>query len=122
VSSINRVGTTPTNATSVQFTVIFSESVTGVDTGDFTLATTGVSGASISTVSPAGPATTYTVTVNTGSGDGTIGLNLVDDDSIVMGLQILWEEPALPTVTSPGKFIASTKLPDSIDPGPDGSQ
>src|SRR5206468_6083811 len=53
----------------------------GVDASDFSLATTGVSGASVSTVSGSG--TTYTVTVNTGSGDGSVGLNLVDDDSIV---------------------------------------
>ncbi|MFL5896509.1 MAG: beta strand repeat-containing protein [Thermoleophilaceae bacterium] len=80
VSSINRAAATPTNATSVSFTVTFSESVTGVGTADFALATTGVSGASITGVSGSG--TTYTVTAGTGSGDGTVGLNLVDDDSI----------------------------------------
>ena len=41
VQSINRVGTTPTNAASVSWTVLFSESVTGVDASDFALATTG---------------------------------------------------------------------------------
>jgi Galactose oxidase, central domain len=81
VSSIVRAGSSPTNATSVDFTVTFSKSVTGVDTGDFSLATTGaVSGASISGVSGSGAI--YTVTVGTGTGDGTIGLNLVDNDSI----------------------------------------
>jgi hypothetical protein len=34
-------------------------------------------------VTPAGPASVYTVTANTGSGSGTLGLNLVDNDSIV---------------------------------------
>ena len=83
VSSITRVGTTPTNATSVQFTVTFSEGVTGVGAADFALATTGaISGAGISTVS-ADSGTTRTVTVATGNGSGTIGLNLTDDDSIV---------------------------------------
>ncbi|PYR17523.1 MAG: hypothetical protein DMF94_23420 [Acidobacteria bacterium] len=81
VSSINRATSTPTNLANVQFAVTFSEVVTGVDASDFSLATTGVSGASVSTVSGSG--TTYTVTVNTGSGDGSVGLNLVDDDSIV---------------------------------------
>ena len=65
---------------SVRFTVTFSESVTGVNAGDFTLTTSGVSGASISNVSGSG--SVYTVTVNTGSGDGTIRLNVLDDDSI----------------------------------------
>src|SRR5439155_1120423 len=80
VSSINRVGSTPTNAASVQWTVTFSESVTGVDTGDFTLAASGVSG-SITGVTGSG--TTYTVTAGTGTGSGTLGLNLVDNDTIV---------------------------------------
>src|SRR5207245_2862979 len=81
VSSINRVGSTPTNAASVQWTVTFSESVTGVDTGDFTLVASGVSGASITGVTGSG--TTYTVTAGTGTGSGTLGLNLVDNDTIV---------------------------------------
>ena len=79
VQSINRVGTTPTNAASVSWTVLFSEIVTGVDTSDF--ATTGtVTGATITAVSGSG--SQYTVTANTGTGSGTLGLNLVDNDSI----------------------------------------
>ena len=82
VQSINRVGPTPTNATSLSWTVLFSESVTGVNAADFALvATGGVAGASIGTVTGSG--TTYTVTANTGTGSGTLGLNLVDDNSIL---------------------------------------
>ncbi len=73
----------PTNAATVAFSITFSEAVTGVDAGDFSLASSGVTGASISGVSGSGA--TRTVTVNTGSGSGTIGLNLVDNDSIVDG-------------------------------------
>src|SRR5207244_2559024 len=40
VTSINRAGTSPTNAASVDYTVTFSQSVTGVDATDFTLTTT----------------------------------------------------------------------------------
>lgn len=36
VVSIARAGTSPSNAASVNFTVTFSETVTGVDTADFT--------------------------------------------------------------------------------------
>ena len=65
VQSINRVGTTPTNAASVSWTVLFSESVTAVDAGDFALVTTGtVAGATITTVSGSG--NQYTVTAGTG--------------------------------------------------------
>src|SRR5262249_30763021 len=70
VSSSTRADSNPTNAGTVHFTVTFNTKVTGVDATDFTLTTTGVSGASITGVSPAGPASVYTVTVNTGSGDG----------------------------------------------------
>lgn len=81
VSSINRAGTNPANATSVSFTVTFSEAVTGVDATDFALPATGVTGAAITGVTGSG--TTYTVTVGTGTGDGTLGLNFVDDDSVI---------------------------------------
>jgi len=81
VSSITLADTSPTNATSVGFTVTFSENVTGVGAGAFTLTTTGiVTGASITDVS--GSDNIYTVTVDTGTGNGTIRLDVVDDDSI----------------------------------------
>ena len=83
VSSL-RADANPTGAASVDFTVTFSQSVTGVDASDFTLFTTGVTGASISSVSGSGK--TYTVTVNTGSGNGTIRLDVIDDDSIIDGV------------------------------------
>src|SRR5206468_1947339 len=67
------------NAGSVQWTVTFSETVSGVDTSDFSLASGAPAGTTISSVSGSGAV--YTVTVTTGS-DGTVGLNLVDDDSI----------------------------------------
>jgi hypothetical protein len=81
VSSITRVGTSPTNASSVQWTVTFSEAVTGVGTADFALTATGTASASISSVTGSG--TTYTVTANTVAGDGTLRLDVTDDDSIV---------------------------------------
>src|SRR5205085_2865753 len=71
----------PTNVSSANFSVTFSEGVSGVDVSDFALVTSGLSGASIISVTPVN-GSTYTVAVNTGSGDGTVGLNLVDDDSI----------------------------------------
>jgi len=80
VVSIVRADPNPTNAASIRFTVTFSAAVTGVNLADFTLTATGVTGASITSVST-GP-TIYTVTVNTGTGSGTLRLNVVDDDSI----------------------------------------
>ena len=81
VSSITRANSSPTALTSVSWTVTFSEDVTGVDATDFALAQSGVNGASITSVTQVSN-TIYTVTVNTGTGNGTLGLNLVDNDSI----------------------------------------
>jgi secreted trypsin-like serine protease len=81
VTSITRQNTNPTNNTTVKFLVTFPVAVTGVDVADFTLTTSGVTGASITGVSGSG--TSYVVTVGAGSGSGTIRLDLVDDDSII---------------------------------------
>ncbi len=81
VSSITRANASPTNALRVNFTVTFSKPVTGVDATDFTIAASGISGASVASVSGSG--NSYTISVNTGIGSGTLRLDLVDDDSIV---------------------------------------
>lgn len=86
VSSVTRVDPNVTQAASVNFTVTFSEPVSGVDKKDFTLTTTGVTGPVITGVSGSG--TTYTVSVKTGSKNGTIRLNVKDDDTIVNALNI----------------------------------
>jgi len=74
VSSITRASVNPTNSVSVDYIVTFSEAVTGVGSNDFSLTTSGLSGASITGVSGSG--VTYTVTVSTGSGSGTLQLNI----------------------------------------------
>ena len=82
VVSINRSGTSPTNTTgNLSWTVVFSESVTGVDAADFALANTGLGGSpAIGTVTGSGA--NYTVPASSGTGSGTLGLNLVDNDTI----------------------------------------
>jgi len=69
----------PTGASTVHYTVTFSESVTGVDIGDFALSGNGDTGITGVT----GSGSTYTVTVSTGASSGSIQLNLHDDDSII---------------------------------------
>jgi hypothetical protein len=78
--SITLAGSSPTAASSVSWTVTFSEPVTGIDAGDFSLAPSGVSGSAVTSV--AGSGTTRTVTTATGTGSGTLGVTLLDDDSI----------------------------------------
>jgi hypothetical protein len=75
VTSIVRASSNPTTAANVNFTVTFSEPVSGVAAGDFTLTTTGsIARASVSGVG--GGPIAYTVTVNTGTGNGTIRLDV----------------------------------------------
>ncbi len=64
----------------MDFTVTFSEPVIGVDALDFSLVSTLLNGATISSVNGAG--NTYTISVNTGSLDDTLRLDLIDDDWI----------------------------------------
>ncbi len=82
VLSISRADANPTIAESVRFNLTFSEAVTGVDASDFVLVNPGgVGGASILTVDGSGGS--YTVTVGTGTVNGGLRLDLVDNDSIV---------------------------------------
>ena len=74
VTSITRLNPSPTNLASVDFTVTFSEAVSGVGTSDFALTASGVSGTTVSGFSGSG--SVYTVTVNTGTGNGTIRLDV----------------------------------------------
>ena len=82
VLGINRLNPTPTNSSSVELTVTFSEPVTGVGASDFSLTTSGIVGASITSISSDSGAM-RTVTISTGSGNGTIRLDLADNNSIV---------------------------------------
>ena len=74
ILSITRTGNANTNGTVVQFLVTFSENVTGVNTSDFSITSTGITGPAVTFVS--GSNATRTVTVTTGTGDGTLRLDL----------------------------------------------
>jgi len=81
VTSIVKQNSSPTNSGQVGYTVTFAQNVTGVDAADFTLVTSGVTGASITGVSGSG--SIYIVNINTGSGNGNIRLDFTG----VSGLQ-----------------------------------
>ena len=78
----NRADPSPTNAPSVDFIVTFSEDVTGVDLANFSLATTGsLTGTAITEI-VSNTASTYTVTVATGTGDGGLRLDIPESATI----------------------------------------
>jgi hypothetical protein len=85
VLSVVRAAASPTKASSVSWTVTFSESVTGIDTSDFGVTLGGGVSGSVTSVSAAA-GTAVTVTATGVSGNGTIGLDVKDDDSIKDGI------------------------------------
>jgi uncharacterized delta-60 repeat protein len=88
VSAILRADPSPTDASSVRFTAIFSEPVTGVGSTDFTLTKTGGLTASSSfTVTPLDSAA-YTVTISAISGSlyGTLRLDVNPSGTGIMDL------------------------------------
>ncbi|MFN8345102.1 MAG: T9SS type A sorting domain-containing protein [Spirosomataceae bacterium] len=108
VSSINRASPNPTNASSVNYTVTFSGSVAGLTSGNFSLTTTGgISGASVGT--PTGSGTTWTVPVNTGSGDGTIRLDLVNATGLSPSVTVPYTSGQIYDIdkTGPGVVIGA---------------
>ncbi|MDS4041290.1 MAG: SBBP repeat-containing protein, partial [Candidatus Competibacter sp.] len=85
VAAIALADPNPTAAASVRWTVTFSGAVAGLTASNLALVPGGgVTGAAISDVSGSG--TIWTVTAGTGTGDGTLGLNLVDDTGLTPDL------------------------------------
>ena len=75
VVSVTRMDPSPSNATSVQFLVTFSEALKTVSMTDFQLTTTGTVRGNVDQVTP-GTGNSYTVTVSGISGDGTLRLDV----------------------------------------------
>ena len=73
VQSIARVGSNPSSAETVSWTITFSEAVSGLTAANLGL--TGSTGASITGVTGSG--TTWTVTANVGTAGGSVGLSMV---------------------------------------------
>ncbi|MGV3638996.1 MAG: cadherin-like beta sandwich domain-containing protein [Adhaeribacter sp.] len=85
VLSFNRPAGSPTNAATVYFTLGFSQPVTGLSAANFQLSSTGLIGASITGFSPV-DAATYQVAVSTGTGNGELGLSLINDENLSLPL------------------------------------
>src|SRR5207237_219156 len=82
VSSITRVTASPTNAASEQFSVTFSKNVSGLSSSNFTLVAGGGLGGTPAITGVTGSGTSWTVTASTGTGDGTLGLSLVNSTGV----------------------------------------
>jgi parallel beta-helix repeat protein len=105
--SLQLAASTLAEATDVQFTATFSESVTGVDASDFLAMTTGTVTTGPITVQHAG-SDVYTVTVTQVAGIGSLRLRLVDDGTI--------HDSALQRLT--GSLLTSAPQTVAVGEGP----
>ncbi len=83
VMLLARLGSAATTADNVQFVVVFSKDVSGVDANDFQLQCSGTSAAIASVAACSASNAVYLVTVDNVLGHGALGLNLIDNDTIV---------------------------------------
>ena len=82
VVSIVRTSPNPTNASPVTWTLTFDREVLGVTLDDFNFDAVGVTGLSLGGTYNTGDTSIYRMTT-TNTGSGTLGLNIIDNDSIV---------------------------------------
>ena len=126
--SIERINSSPTNASIVTYVVTFSIPVQGLTLRNFALSTTGtITSASIqdlrSLTANATYSDTYGVVVNTGTGDGTLTLYLANYTGTLPGIEIPVPTPGNPTYiidkTPPTTTISTTATnPTSSTPIP----
>ena len=94
--------------TDVNFRIVFSEDVTGVDLTDFEVVTSESARGELHSIT-AVDATHYTVNVNRISGQGTIGLNVKDDGTII-------DEATNSILTAKvGEFYTINWIPSAIE-------
>lgn len=82
VATLDRTTASPTNTSSVTWQIVFANPVSRLTAGNFSLVNTGLGGApAITTVTAIGgaPATTWTITSSTGTGSGSLALNMAND-------------------------------------------
>ncbi|MBL9142034.1 MAG: hypothetical protein JNM99_00010 [Verrucomicrobiaceae bacterium] len=78
ISSLNRVNTDPSNAGTVNWTLTFASTVTGLTASNFTLTGAAATGSNVTAPSTTNGGLTWTVPVTTGSTDGTLTLRLAN--------------------------------------------
>ncbi|MFN9742850.1 MAG: choice-of-anchor Q domain-containing protein, partial [Acidobacteriota bacterium] len=81
VNSVVRAGSTPSAATSLDFTITFNKSVTGLTASNFVVTGTNFGNAAITGVTGSGAV--WTVSINPGTATGTVGLRFANGTGIV---------------------------------------
>ena len=82
VVSFGRVAPSPTNALTVSWDLELTEAVTGINSGNIAIAETGITGSAITGVVDLGAGTIWRITVNVGTGNGDLGVDLTNATGI----------------------------------------
>lgn len=112
VNAISLDAISPTNASSVTFTVTFSENVSGVGLGDFSLLTTGSANGNLVLLEQLS-ANTYRITVDSVSGLGNLGLALAANGSGIVDAN---NNALAVSFSTPGYAVGTPTLPPSGEP------
>jgi hypothetical protein len=80
ILSLSPTHTTLTNAATVQFIMKTATPVNGLSALNFSVVTEGISGASVTAISAV--SNSFTITVQTGSGNGNLSLNFIHDNGL----------------------------------------
>ena len=86
VTSLNRVNTTPSNASFVNWTLTFASPVTGLTASNFTLSGAAATGSAVVSPGTSDGGLTWNVPVFTGSTDGTLTLSLANATGLTPGV------------------------------------
>lgn len=117
IESIIRNGSAATAQANVEFTITFSEDVTGVGVDDFQIDAAGLTGCAVQAVSGSGAV--RIVTVSTGAGEGSLSIDATDDDSITdAGGNYLGGYGAGNGGFSGGEAYVVDRVPPSVTVGP----
>jgi len=116
VSSLNRVNSSPSNASTVNWTLTFASAVTGVTSSNFTLSGAAATGSSVGTPTTGNGGLTWNIPVTTGAADGLLSLNLASSTGLSSAIstslpfvgQSYAMDKTLPTVSIGAPSVSST--------------
>lgn len=80
IASFTRIHDSLSNRSSVDYKIVFANAITGLTSAAFALRSTGITGASISNITGSG--TEWIITISTGTGDGSIILDFINEAGI----------------------------------------
>jgi len=120
IASIIRAASNPTNLNSVSWTVTFANPLDGLTSANFALVNSGLSGTPAITAVSGGtlPSATWIVTASSGTGTGTLGLNLINNTDLTHEVtttmpfvgEVFSIDKIVPTITSFTRYDPSASL------------